>query len=344
MNKHINSFDNIHDYNVASESILFPAVSYIKTTKNVIYEFTTDKNVAQPGWVAYKENGIVTYYNPKSPELTSLTLSNIVGIVVVPTSHTQDGTVRIVSIDFMDYNNPTTGSNSPVGMKWGPNTDVTGITNVSSIVTYVTGTTTATLSSSCKMPTNYDLKSISGSSEWTISQSENDSRRQFISEYPSYPGASSKITRPGSPSPYNEDDTISSVYVSTGGSILSQGLCGVYNTDKMMAMVNHTGNIINSSNSGYYPAAECCRAYKNGSYYFPSIAELGYLVASFKEIDNVRESLGLPTLTGNYLWSSSCSGSNGAWYVRLTLDSNFGHCERNIKGSRNYQVLAFKSL
>ena len=107
------------------------------------------------------------------------------------------------------------------------------------------------------------------------------------------------------PVPYTKNNGINSVYFNTSGSILSQGLCGSANTDAIMAAVNHEGNITNIYTVGHYPAAECCRAYKDGSWYLPSIAELGYLYARIKEIEAVRSSLGYTTLTGYYYWSSS---------------------------------------
>ena len=308
MNKYINTFSTMEDYGANWENILSPSVSYIKSTKKVIYdaEYTTDKTLAKVGWIAYNNNGITEYYNPKSAGASSLTAGNIIGIVVIEAAHTGDGTVRVVSLDYMDYNNPTTGSTTSVSMYWGGyGSEVPNLTSVNEIVTYVTGTTTTALASSAKFPSNYDIASISGSSYWTITASDNDSSRKFISKSPWYPGASGYNEYSATPSPYNTDGSISSDYFNTAGSILSYGLCGADNTDKIMADVTHTGDIQNESGAGYHPAAECCRAYKDGSWYLPAEAELGYLCANLKEIEYARNVLGRDSLTTRYYWSSS---------------------------------------
>lgn len=346
MNKYINTFSTISDYNANWDNILSPSVSYIKSDKKLIYdaEYTTSKAAAKVGWIAYDNNGITEYYNPKSTDVASLTSSNIIGIVVIPASCTEDGTVKVVSLDYMDYNNPTTGNTTSVNMYWGGyGSEVPNLPAVDKVVTYVTGTTTTALSSDGKFPSNYDIASISGSSDWTITVSGNDSNRKFISRAPQYPGASVYNEYSATPSPYNTDGSVSNDYFNTTGSILSYGLCGAENTDKIMADVTHTGDIQNQSGAGYHPAVECCRAYKDGSWYLPSQAELGYLCANLKQIDFARTVLERDSITGKYYWSSSQYSSGNAWYLYLTLNLNFGYCASRTKGD-NRSVLAFVAL
>ena len=114
MNKHINTFSAYKYYDTAWDNILSPGVSYIKGTKKVVYDpnVTIDKTMAKAGWIVYNNNGITEYYNPKNADISSLTVSNVIGIVVIPTSHTEDGTVRVASLDYMSYSTPTTGSSN----------------------------------------------------------------------------------------------------------------------------------------------------------------------------------------------------------------------------------------
>jgi hypothetical protein len=252
--------------------------------------FTTDKTLAKVGWIAYNNNGITEYYNPKSADASSLTAGNIIGIVVIEAAHTGDGTVRVVSLDYMDYNNPTTGSTTSVSMYWGgygslvPNLDA-----INKAVYYVDGTTTTALGTG-KFPTDYNYQPdhicITDPQAW-------------YTYAPSYYGYKDIL------SPYAIDGGRNFDYFNTPGSILSQGLCGAENTDKIMADVTHTGDIQNESGAGYHPAAECCRAYKDGSWYLPSQAELGYLCVRLKEIEFARTTLGRDSLTTKYYCSSS---------------------------------------
>ena len=203
----------------------------------------------------------------------------------------------------MDYNNPTTGSTTSVDMYWGgygslvPNLDA-----VDKVVTYVTGTTTAALSSYGKFPSSYNISAIPQDSYgWEISNCIDNPSYQYISKYNAPWGSTYSQT----PCPYNIDGSINNVYFNTSGSILSQGLCGAENTDKIMADVTHAGDIQNQNGDGYHPAAECCRAYKDGSWYLPSQAELGYLCANLKQIEFARTMLERDSLTTKYYWSSS---------------------------------------
>lgn len=300
MNKHINTFNSYKYYDANWDNILSPSVSYIKDTKNVVYDpdVTTDKTVAKAGWVAYNNSGITEYYNPKSSALSSLTVSNVIGIVVIPTSHTEDGTVRVASLDYMSYSTPTTGSSNRQTMYWGGyGVTVPNLTSRTGAVMYITGTSTTTLGGG-KFATNYDLSSISGASGWTITTCYNNSEYKYIS-------SNGTNNWNCAPCPYNEDGSKNAVYHTYTNSILSQGLCGADNTDKIMAAVDHEGAITNSYDAGHYPAAECCRAYKDGSWYLPSQAELGYLCAKIKDVDYARIALGRNSLTGTWYWSSS---------------------------------------
>lgn len=130
----------------------------------------------------------------------------------------------------------------------------------------------------------------------------------------------------------------------------------VYNDGKALTdyLVNksswNVGDTINNSvSTNYYPAAFSCANYTvqdvpddfaQGKWYLPSIAELGYWMASYKKIENAREKAGLHSCSNMWYWSSSEYGQYDAWGVNLALDDYFGLAGTNLKGKR-YSVLAF---
>lgn len=346
MNTYINLFDTKSQYEVDRLSLDLPNVSLIEADNTLLYNafFTTDKNKAAAGDIVYKSGDVIIYYNPKCPEVANLETENIIGIVVIEAAHTGDGTVRVVSLDYMDYNNPTTGSTTSIGMYWGDYTSlVPNFDAVDKVANYVTGTTTTTLSNNGKFPSNYNISAIP-QGEWgfEISNCIDNPSYQYISRYYASWGGSAYTQIP---CPYNIDGSINNVYFNTSGSILSQGLCGTDNTDKIMADVTHTGDIQNKYEAGYHPAAECCRAYKDGSWYLPSIAELGYLCANSKQIEFARTVLERDAIfiATRSIWSSSQYSSNNTWLLSAALTSVFASCNSNSKASSAI-ALAFKAL
>lgn len=71
-----------------------------------------------------------------------------IAVVVVPSTHTSDGTCRCISLKPMNYNTPTVGGEY-VNMTWGPLSDISGITNNNSYPTassyYSTTATTSNI-------------------------------------------------------------------------------------------------------------------------------------------------------------------------------------------------------
>lgn len=130
----------------------------------------------------------------------------------------------------------------------------------------------------------------------------------------------------------------------------------VYNDGKALTdyLVNksswNVGDTINNSvSTNYYPAAFSCANYTvqdvpddfaQGKWYLPSIAELGYLMASYKKIENAREKAGLHSCSNMGYWSSSEYDQGGAWGVRAGLDGGFGGTDTGDKGD-DTSVLAF---
>ena len=124
MSKHLLKFATEADYKAAKRAhLLVPNVSLVESTYNVhINPAVVSGYEAVTGdIVAYDGNGEIKYIKAES-------WNDVKGqytaeaIVVVPASHTQDGTVKAMSLHYMDSLTPENGSLSSAStLRWGPN-------------------------------------------------------------------------------------------------------------------------------------------------------------------------------------------------------------------------------
>lgn len=309
---------------------------------------TTDKTLANPGDVLF------SIFNDNTGDQELLFVdpnagiggimnhgATPIGIVVIPASHTQDGKVRLVSFAHMATDN-TNGfmwmkddeENSPQGIVWGDTSSVANPDTVSDqIVTYIPGTTTTSLVPYAEFATDYpDYAPIPSS----------DNPGLYYNIY-------TRFYNDFIPSPYKQDGTKNELW-NTPGQVL------VYNDGKALTdyLVNksswNVGDTINNSvSTNYYPAAFSCANYSvsdtsndfaQGKWYLPSIAELGYWMASYKKIENAREKAGLHSCSNMGYWSSSECVQRDAWLVSALLRYAFGRTDRDDKGL-DPSVLAF---
>lgn len=317
---------------------------------------TTDKTLANPGDLViglWDENDecVVTFVDPLEAEkykvVESGTMEGIgpIGIVVVPASHTTDGTVRIASIKYMDYNNSADGADSAVSMYWGYSQAVVDASTLSNkIVTYVQGTTTVSLESYSNFATT-DTK---------ITFFENTDDPGTYYNWNSQFGG--RI-----PSPYNTDGTQNTLWDTAGQILVHRDGKTLTQSIKNKTTWNTGDAIINKhDNANMYPAAFSCLnynvapnyfdgAFSQGNWYLPSVAELGYLIARFKEINATRQAAGSDSLYNHWFWSSSeaaseaaLSGSakSNAWGVSTKLTDVFGRTGNRTKVGAD-SVLAF---
>lgn len=307
---------------------------------------TTDKTLANPGDLVigmYGENDeyIVTFVDPleaekyKFLEDTAMEAVGPIGIVVVPASHTTDGNVRIASVKYMDYNSAD-GADSAVDMCWGYNQAVVDASTLSDkIVTYVQGTTTVSLADYSNFATT-DTK---------ITFFENtDDPGTYYNWDSQFNG---RI-----PSPYNTDGTQNTLWDTAGQILVHRDGKALTQAIKNKTTWNIGDTITNAyNNANMYPAAFSCLnynvasdyfdgAFSQGNWYLPSIAELGYLIARFKEINATRQAVGADSLYDHQFWSSSEYGQDYAWDVYTYLGDRFGTADDGSK-SGGVSVLAF---
>lgn len=278
--------------------------------KDYYHAPTEDKTQAHIGDLVFMNDMIYTediegdkplYMDPRDPRIPFMWENDTcAGVVVSLPGYMDDDKIRIVSLDFMDYNNPQSGSVTPVSMMWGDNTKlVTDLNAKDQVLAYTPGTTTLALTNYSYFGTDFGLI-------------DSYVRQEDIRlSYDYWAGENSMI-----PSPYTNSGQKNSIYFGNSSSILYDGLCGEDNTDKIIAMSSaEIGDSSFNNETSVYPAAMCCRSYfydnvynedgDSAYYYLPSIAELGLLIARMEEINFARNAVGYSNLTNMWLWSSS---------------------------------------
>ena len=246
-----------------------------------------------------------------------------IGVVVVPASHTDDGTARVMSLASMDYNNPDNGNtNGHIGIAWGGyGSDVPDLPYLTQ-APYITN----------------DFTSISGEQQLlgftglTTPYFSSDQYTDYPNPYDEgtyfYTGTTSSGKK-GYPSPYLTGGAKNEIYHDTSntGNALAD-MDGKSNTEKILAVDNGMSTdwqtAVTITDTGLtetiHPAAQCCWRYhtvgtNQGDWYLPSAGELGYLAARWKmiskSISNIFYSGILCVLTisyNEYFYSSTdCS-------------------------------------
>ena len=266
-----------------------------------------------------------------------------IGIVAVPSSHTNNGRPRIVSLAEMSYDTPDSGQvNSDEYVRWGGYTYTVTDLPFKQQYPYLSN-----LSEDGKV--NYTPYFCYLPSDAFSGRTENplNSLEGFYSTH-SYNMCS----------PYNEDDSKEPRYFDTSntGNVLAD-FDGKANTEKILAVDNsystawQTASTISDDGNYQYlhPAAQCCWRYhtdgtKQGEWYLPSEGELGYAFARYGSINlainnintQYRETLGIQFTNNSGYWSSTQVSSWDAVIIYFPV-GDVGSVEKNI----GYPVRAF---
>ena len=239
-----------------------------------------------------------------------------IGVVVVPASHTDDGTARVISLASMDYNNPDPGNTQGhINMYWGYIDDVPDLPYLTYAPYIAERADTITAETQTLLGFDTPIyQSILCSDYYTSYQNPYDTKSYY---------GSSRRNYKAMPSPYLEDGNKNPIYHNTSntGNVLAD-IDGKSNTEKILA-VDNSGSTdwqtaATITNTGYtgtiHPAAQCCWRYhtigtSQGDWYLPAGGELGYLASRWKAINASIQKVissgfqALPVVT--YLWSST---------------------------------------
>lgn len=286
---------------------------------------------------------IVEAYEFSVSEYPSTNYSPI-GVVVIPGYHNVygDNSCAVISLKYMNYSTPDTGSTSYQNMCWGQDdVDISDMTNYSKVchVGYKGSISNITqgITGEAYLP----------SDKFSTFQNPYDTDTYYYwdTDY-------SLI-----PSPYDNYDGRNPAYYQTSDPSSTTNAMsdfdGVGNTTKLTNLATAQSDwktastITDKHYNSYYPAACCCWRYhtdgtKQGDWYLPACGELGYIVAKYNKIQQSFSKLisayGSTVVAqlgdSNSYWSSTEFSSYGARTVsasdgKVRLDGkNYGSCVR----------------
>ena len=379
VNEHLYKFKNETEYNSAVKNHMpVPNISYIAENGKVYInsDFTTKENAEAGDLIVYHktgetEDGKILYDDVRYMKAECFNKDDSYwttdAIVVVPYSHTGDGTVRAMAVNYATigskdgednvildpakgYTND--GAVAP-GIVWGSNTDIVGIDNYTSVV-------------------GYSDNNWKNDAEFTVGLKQNGylPSDAFVSgtRNPKDP----KTNYTGStniPSPYDAEGNRNDAYFSRGiydteeKSLNNNVLKEIDGALKTYRILNTIGsaNLENAlksipiNNNGWFPAATACARYSsalkpfnydfdktllenylegNMPWYLPSAGELGYMIVRWGRIKYALEQLGKYNYSEAEHWSSSEYSGYNAWYLRPS--------DGYVYGISRYKSLQFR--
>lgn len=333
--KHLLNFKTEADYKTAKRNhLVLPNVSSIEESGNTyINGRFTSKEKAEAGTIiAYHLHTTGEYevkyivpeaFEPGDPYWVPD------AVVVVPYSHTGDGTVRAMGLEYANLTTPSTGGVAS-NIRWGASVDIAGINN------YTTG---------IKFSNYNDQTSSFGTFGMVYLPSDlfsGDKVNPYDTE------TVYTATEHYAPSPYNEDGSKNDAYHSLGdfASVTNnflKDMDGKGNTLKILRSLNQDylsqtlyANTLDNEQTktttdgitlNLFPAACACARYGNSilkpcnidpaktleeniaanamPWYFPSCGEVGYIIVRWERIQYALSQVGAIPLEVNMMLSST---------------------------------------
>ena len=257
-----------------------------------------------------------------------------IGVVVIPSSHMDDGRARMMALRWMSCDDPENGSITYKTMVWGTDTNISGLTKFTE-VPILSSATKQTIN--CIHVYGYLSSDYSGFSNTYNPQ---DSGTDWYN---------SKYLLA---SPYAADGTPNPLYRATsysGGSI-NNALSYFDGRHQSDVILEARGTKDYESWKPTYnapadfPAVSVCDMYhtvgtSQGDWYLPSQAEMGYIIARLNRINTAMAKVnGMQALPSYSAWSSSEYSSSNA---RLVDFNNGLVLHWHLKESTLRSVVAF---
>lgn len=339
--KHLLNFKTEADYKTAKRNhLVLPNVSSVAESGNTYINgrFTTKEKAEAGTIIAYHLHSTgeyeVKYIVPEAYEHTD-PYWTAEAVVVVPYSHTGDGTVRAMALDYASITTP--GGNTSFIM-WGANVNIAGINNYSGGIKFA----------------NYNDQTYSsfGTSNVVYLPSDSFSSNK-VNPYDTETIYAESVSSNYAPSPYNEDGSKNDAYHSLGtfASVTDnylKDMDGKGNTLKILRSLNqdylnqtlYAHSLDNAQTKTYegitlnlFPAACACALYNEilkqctidttktleeniaanaMPWYLPSCGELGYIMVRLARIQYALEQANGVALEQQILLSSTEFGTNGS--------------------------------
>ena len=284
----------------------------------------------------------ICYYNSDTEQFVIVDVTDIdkytdarytpIGVVVVPSSHTDEGRPRIISLVNMSCNTPNTGSTSYENIYYGGYGYVVSGLAQKTMRPYI-GTSPSSVTANGTVKFEDKTCYLPSDEQNWIYTNPSNSNEHFFNNISSYNYMCSPYKQDGSKDErYFEEANSANVY-----SILAD-FNGKTNTDKILAHDNSNStswqistSINNVKDNQYiHPAAQCCWRFhtvgtSQGDWYLPAAGELGYVLVRKQAIQNslqVLASKGYTVSSHNtdYHWSSTQYVDTG-----IIIDFIFGY-------------------
>ena len=262
-----------------------------------------------------------------------------IGVVVIPSSHMDDGRARMMALRWMSCDDPENGSITYDTMVWGTATDLTGLTNFTQVPIIYSATNQIISGVNSDGYLSSDYSRYAGTSN-----PQDPGTKWYYDDNDSYIA-----------SPYASDGTPNPLYRATsynGGSINNalSYFDGRHQSDVLLearGAKDYGSWKPDREIPAHFPAVSVCDMYhtvgtSQGDWYLPSQAELGYVIARLGSInDAIKKVNGMQDLPSYWAWSSSeysFSYARGVYFINGTV-YNWG-----FKESLLHAVVAFSQV
>lgn len=343
--KHLFKFETEAKYKKAKKNhLVLPNVSSIEESGNVyINGRFTSKEKAEAGTIiAYHEHTTgekeIKYIVPEAFDKNDpYWVAD--AVVVVPYSHTGDGTVRAMGLNYASVDTPATGG-AESSIVWGADIDIVGVSNYTGGIKFA----------------NYDNQTSSYGTSLPIYLPTDTNSGVKVNPYDTETIYHAEAASHGyAPSPYNENGTKNDAYHSLGAfsSVTNNSfkdMDGKGNTLKTLRTLNqnylgqtlYAATLDNTQTKTYnsitlelFPAACACARYSSVlkpctidttktleeniatnamPWYLPACGEVGYSIVRRGRIQYAMSQVGTEYIYNpRWLWTSTESAANTAW-------------------------------